>query len=59
MFFAIYLTLQIWNVNRITDLQRDVDSLRQQVHELTTSHRRIESLEDFSEFEEAVSEAIN
>lgn len=59
MLFAIYLTLQIWNVNRITDLQRDVDSLRQQVHELTTSHRRIESLEDFSEFEEAVSEAIN
>ena len=58
MLFAIYLTLQIWNVNRITDLQRDVDSLRQQVHELTTSQRHIESLEDFSEFEEAVSERL-
>ncbi|EDS35764.1 conserved hypothetical protein [Culex quinquefasciatus] len=51
--FGSVIGLEIWNVNRITDLQRDVDSLRQQVHELTTSHRRIESLEDFSEFEEA------
>lgn len=50
--FASVIGLEIWNVNRITDLQRDVDELRQQVHELTTS-RRIESLEDFSEFEEA------
>lgn len=50
--FASVIGLEIWNVNRITDLQRDVDSLRQQVHELTTS-RRIEGLEDFSEFEEA------
>lgn len=50
--FASVIGLEIWNVNRITDLQRDVDELRQQVHELTTS-QRIESLEDFSEFEEA------
>lgn len=51
--FASVIGLEIWNVNRITDLQRDVDSLRQQVQELTTSHQRIEGLEDFSEFEEA------
>ncbi|XP_065086228.1 uncharacterized protein egr [Ochlerotatus camptorhynchus] len=44
--------LEIWNINRITDLQREVDSLKQQMQELRQL-RTIENLEDFNEFEEA------
>ncbi|XP_058832211.1 protein eiger [Topomyia yanbarensis] len=45
------LGLEIWNINRITELQREVDSLKQQMQELR--NLRIGSLEDFSDFEDA------
>ncbi|XP_055609845.1 protein eiger [Uranotaenia lowii] len=46
------LGLEIWNINRIADLQREVDGLRQQMHELRQL-RLEEGIEDFNDFEQA------
>ncbi|XP_055627924.1 protein eiger [Toxorhynchites rutilus septentrionalis] len=43
--------LEIWNISRISELQRNVDKLKQQMQEL--SHLRIGNLEDFNDFEQA------
>lgn len=46
--------LQIWNTDRISALQREVDVMKQQLQELRQI-RTIENLEDFDDFAEAVS----
>ncbi|XP_055535207.1 protein eiger isoform X2 [Wyeomyia smithii] len=48
---AAVLGLEIWNINRINELQREVNNLRQQTQELRKL--RIENLEDFGDFEDA------
>lgn len=44
--------LEIWNTDRISTLREEIDSLKQQMHELRHL-QTIENLEEFSEFEEA------
>lgn len=44
--------LEIWNMDRISALQREVDSMKQQLQELRQL-RTIENLEDFDDFAEA------
>ncbi|XP_053688291.1 uncharacterized protein LOC128737639 [Sabethes cyaneus] len=51
------LGLEIWNINRINELQREVNNLRQQTQELR--NLRIENLEDFSDFEEAYENEVH